>query len=344
MDEEVGNASLESALGAAFSDAPIAPKAPVAPQKPVQQAKPVVESLDAPVEEEALDAPLLGPEADPAELLAGEPEEVKPEAAEPSFEVEIDGKPEVITGSERVKELLARGLKAGRGFEENARVREALQAHVQQAQFQQQFQQAVSEDIAQVQALDKQLEAYGKIDWSTAYDSDPFNALKLKEQRDQLREQRAAAFQNLNAKQQQFQAHMEQGAQKLLAAESEALLAKVPAWRNAEKAAQEKGEIGSALLSHYGFTQAEVGQIRDHRMLLVARDAAAYRKLLANKDARVKQAREAPATAKPGAASAQPNGRVEFTKVRGKIRELGTKGNHRAQENLAIQMFERAFK
>jgi uncharacterized membrane-anchored protein YhcB (DUF1043 family) len=246
---------------------------------------------------------LLDPEADPAELLAEEPEEVeKPETAEPSFEVEIDGKPEVITGSERVKELLARGLKAGRGFEENARVREALQAHVQQAQ------------------------------------------LKLKEQRDQLREQRAAAFQNLNAKQQQFQAHMEQGAQKLLAAESEALLAKVPAWRNAEKAAQEKGEIGSALLSHYGFTQAEVGQIRDHRMLLVARDAAAYRKLLANKDARVKQAREAPATAKPGAASAQPNGRVEFTKVRGKIRELGTKGNHRAQENLAIQMFERAFK
>jgi hypothetical protein len=81
----------------------------------------------------------------------------------------------------------------------------------------------------------------------------------------------------------------------------------------------------------------------DHRMLLVARDAAAYRKLLANKDARVKQAREAPATAKPGAA-AQPNGRAGFNKIRGKIKELGTKGNHRAQEELATQLFERTFK
>jgi hypothetical protein len=70
----------------------------------------------------------------------------------------------------------------------------------------------------------------------------------------------------------------------------------------------------------------------------------AYRKLLANKDAKVKQAREAPATAKPGATAAAPNGRVEFSKVRGKIKELGTKGNHRAQEHLATQLFERAFK
>jgi hypothetical protein len=121
-------------------------------------------------------------------------------------------------------------------------------------------------------------------------------------------------------------------------------LAKVPAWRNPEKAQQEKGEISSALTSHYGFAAAEVGQITDHRMLMVARDAAAYRKLLANKDARVKQAREAPATARPGATAAQPNGRAEFNKVRGKIKELGTKGNHRAQEQLATRLFEQAFK
>lgn len=330
---EIGTESLEAALGNAFGDAPETPvaKAPVA-------------KAEAPQAEES---PLIL-EDDPADLLAGEPEveaaPEKPAVAEPSYEIEIDGKPEIITGSDRVKELLGRGLKAGRGFEENARVREALQAHVQQAQLQQQFHQAVSADIVEVQALEQQLKHFERIDWSAAYDSDPFNALKLKEQRDQLREQRAACLQNLNAKQQQFQAHMQQTAQQALAAESEVLLAKVPTWRNAEKATQERGEIAGTLTSHYGFTSAEVGAILDHRMILVARDAAAYRKLLANKDARVKQAREAPATAKPGASSAQPNGRVEFNKVRGKIKELGTKGNHRAQEQLATQMFERAFK
>lgn len=338
---------LESALGAAFGEAPVAApvalvaKAPVAkvvaPPTPLE---PVTEDLEAPLELEE----------DPADLLQGQEveteaaPEVETATAEPSFEIEIDGKPETITGSDRVKELLARGLKAGRGFEENARVREALQAHVQNAQFQQQFQQAVSADIVKVQALEQQLQHFERIDWSAAFDADPFNALKLKEQRDQLREQRAASLQGLNAKQQQFQAHMQQTAQQALAAESEALLAKVPTWRNTEKAQQEKGEITSALTSFYGFTQAEVAQTMDHRMILVARDAAAYRKLLANKDARVKQAREAPATAKPGAASAQPNGRVEFNKVRGKLKELGTKGNHRAQESLATQLFERAFK
>lgn len=327
---EMGSESLESALGAAFGEVPVA-----APKQAPQQA--------APEAEEAPEEPLQL-EEDPADLLDGEPEpEPEKQEAEPSFEIEVDGKPEVIEGRERVKELITRGLKAGRGFEENARVREALQAHVMQAQLQTQFHQAVSSDIAQVQAIENQLKPFEQIDWQKEYGEDPFKALQLKEQRDQLREQRAAAIQGLNAKQQQFQAQFQQNAQQILAAESEALLAKVPAWRNAEKAKQEKSEIANALTSHYGFTPQETAQVMDHRMLLVARDAAAYRKLLANKDQRVKQAREAPATAKPGAA-AQPNGRVEFNKVRGKLRELGTKGNHRAQENLATQMFERAFK
>lgn len=332
---EMNAESLESALGAAFGDEP--PKEAVAPKAPEPKAA-----------EEVPEEPL---EEDPADLLQGaELEEEAPEApkegtGEPSFEIEIDGKSETIQGTERVKELLQRGLKAGRGLEENARVREALAAHVQQSQLHQQFQQTVSQDIVALQALDQQLQAYDRVDWVSAYDTNLTEALKLKEQRDQLRQQRAAVAQGLGAKQQQFQAHMQQSAQQVLAAESEALLAKVPAWRNAEKATQEKTAIKSALTSHYGFTAQEADNVMDHRMIVVARDAAAYRQLLASKDARLKQARAAPATAKPGtAAASQPTGRVEFNKVRGKIKELGTKGNHRAQEELATKLFERAFK
>jgi hypothetical protein len=326
---ELGTESLEASLGAAFGDAPVAPPAPIKasrPPEPDEQEEPAQEGAEV---------------VDPADLES-EIQEPKAEV-EPEFEIEIEaGKPETLPLS-RLKELAARGAKAGRGFEENARVREALQAHVQQVQFQQQFQQAVSQDIAQVQALDMQLQQFEKLDWSAAYDNDFIQAAKWKEQRDQLREQRAAAVNNLNAKQQQFQDFSKQNVQKALAAENEALLAKVPAWRNAEKAKQEQGEIAGVLKDHYGFTAQEVGSLIDHRHLLVARDAAAYRKLLANKDAKVKQAREAPATAKPGATAPQ-NGRAEFNKVRGKIKELGTKGNHRAQEELAAKLFGAAFK
>jgi hypothetical protein len=324
---------LEAALGAAFADPVEAPKA-----APKQARTP---------EPDEVDEPVLEASEDPADLLAGEPEESEPAEvkaeAEPEFEIEIEpGKPEVLTLS-RMKELAARGAKAGRGFEENARIREALQAHVVQQQLQTGFQQAVSADIGQIQALENQLRPYEQIDWQKEYDNDPFNALKLKEQRDQLREYRAAAINNLNAKQQQFQQQFQQNSQRVLAAEQEALLAKVPAWRNAEKAKQEQGEIAGVLTNHYGYTPAEVGQLMDHRALMVARDAAAYRKLLANKDARVKQAREAPATAKPGAAS-QPNGRANTTKALGLVKAHGAKGNHTAQEQIMTRLLGEAFK
>ena len=327
---EMNTESLESALGNAFSAE--APKE--APAKAVRAPEP--DEIELPAE-------------DPADLLAGAEVEETPEpevkAEDPEFELEIDpGKPETLPLS-RLKELAARGAKAGRGFEENARVREALQAHVQQAHLHTQFQQAVSQDIVQLQAIDNALQQqFGAVDWQKEFSEDPFKAMTLKEQRDQLREQRAAVTQNLNAKQQQFQAQFQENAQKALAAESEALLAKVPAWRNAEKAAQEQGEIVKYMTTHYGYSSGEAKAVMDHRHMVVLRDAVAYRKLLANKDARVKQAREAPATAKPGAAAAQTNGRVEFHKARGKLRELGAKGNHRGQEDIAAAMFEKAFK
>lgn len=318
--------SLESALGSAFTEAAPAPKA--APK----QAAPVAQE---PAEDEGIQLP----DEDPADLLDGEPEAAPTEA-----ELEIDLGDEVIRGKDRVKELVQKGLKAGRGFEENARIREALAAQAQQSQMQAQFQQAVSGDIAELQALDSRLKQFENMDWQQAYDTDPFNALKIKEQRDQLKEQRAAAIQNLNAKQQQFGALFQQSTQRVLAAEAEALFAKVPTWRNPEKAKAEQGEIAGMLTSHYGFAPAEVGALIDHRMLLVARDAAAYRKLLANKDSRVRQAREAPTLARPGAASQPTNGRADFNKVTGKLKELGTKGNHRAQEQLATKLFEKVFK
>jgi hypothetical protein len=235
--------SLESALGDAF--APPEAKAPAA-KAPVKAPAKVAREPE-PDEIETVLAEPETPVEDPADLLAGEPEEVvEPEKApaEPEFEIEVEpGKSEVIRGAERVKELITRGLKAGRGFEENARVREALQAHAMQSQMQQQFQQAVSGDIAQLHALDQQLKGFDQVNWQELYDSDFTTAFKLKEQRDQLREQRAAAIQGLNAKQQQFHGAFQQNVQKVLAAESEALLAKVPTWRNAEKATQERGEI-----------------------------------------------------------------------------------------------------
>ncbi len=328
--DEVNVGSVESALQGAFSNA--APEAP----KPV--AAPAAVEAVADTDPEALDIPGGDDIADD-----DTPEVEAVAAPELEIEIDVDGTPQVIRGNDQVKELVQRGLKAGRTFEENARTREALAAHVAQVQLQQQFTQAISTDLQELQSLDGQLAQYDKIDWNAAYDTNAFEALKLREQRDQLREQRAYKARELEGKGQQFQAAKSHWDQQILQTETQALLAKLPEWRNPQKAQAEKAEIG-AWLANAGFNNAEIDGLIDHRHLLVVRKAHLYDKLMSNKADKVKQVRAAPVLARPGVANAQPNSRTDFQKARIKLKELGTKGNHRAQENIAAAMFEKAFK
>ncbi len=329
MAEEASVGAIESALEGAFSD--------VAPETPKAVARP------APVEA----APELEAEPDTEggeDLISDDSPEAEAVEAAPELEVEIDmdGAPEVIRGNDRVKELVAKGLKAGRAAEENARTRDALVAHVEMAQVQQEFHGHVFQDIQNLNTVDAQLKQYDQIDWNAAYDSNAFEALKLKEQRDQLREYRNGLVQGLQHKEAQFKQFTQQNRQKLIAAEEAALVAKLPEWRNSEKGLKETGEIRSWLATQ-GFQPEEVGLIPDHRHMLIARKAFLYDRLIANRDAKVKQVRAAPALARPGVANAQPNSRTDFQKARAKIKEFGTKGNSRAAENLATAMFEKTF-
>lgn len=60
------------------------------------------------------------------------------------------------------------------------------------------------------------------------------------------------------------------------------LLKAIPDLTDPTKGKQIMDEITSAA-SHYGFTEADVASVADHRVYLMARDAARYRALLANK-------------------------------------------------------------
>jgi|SRR6185369_8896368 len=328
---EVDTGSLESALSSAFGGTP----APAPKTAPPVEAAPEAEAPEAPEVE--------APEVEAAPEVEGEEQASEPVLAEPEFEVEVDGARETIRGSDKVKELLQKGLHYTKSQEAAVREREAIAAEQHRMQVVNAIQRAVSQDIAELQAYDQQLEQWSKVDWATAFDQDPFNALKLKEQRDQLREARAAKFNEFQHKSQQAEQAFNTARHQKLYAEEQALVAKLPEWRNSEKALAEASKIKSWLPSQ-GYSSAEVAAMDDHRAMLVARKAYLYDQLMAGKDAKLKQVRDAPQTVKPGAAQAQPNGRTEFAKARAKIKELGSKGNHRAQEDMATRMFERAFK
>lgn len=323
MAELISESSIESALESAFGGAPVEPK--VDEQQPAEEAAPVAEAdVVADAQEDAEASQEAGPDV------------------EPEFEIEIDGQRELVKGRDQIKELLQKGRDYSRKTEVVARVREALAAQIQQQQLAQQFQAAVFDDVSSLKAIDSKLEQFNQIDWNAAFDSDPFNALKLKEQRDQLREVRSSKLQELNAKQQQFQQGQAQAAQQGLAAEQSVLLAKLPEWRNSETRTKEQQDIAKSLAEAYGFNDFEIGGIRDHRMLLVARDAAKWRALQANKANKVQQVRAAPPVIKPGAQ--QDKGKVDARSDLKQFRDAGRKGEHRAQEQLLEKMLSRAFK
>ena len=330
MAEPISEQSVESALESAFGNAP-------APQKvPAKEAAP---AQDAPVDEPAAEAaPVEEAEAEPVEAAEAEP---APEP-EPEFEIEVNGARELVRGKDQIRELLQKGRDYSQKTEAVARARDSIIAQAQQQAMAAQFQGQAWEDITAIRALDSRLDEYNKVDWATAFDTDPFNALKLKEQRDQLREQRNAKVAEFQAKRQQFEAGQAQAAQQRLAAEQSALLNKLPEWRNTEQATKEQREIANTLAQSYGFNEAEIAGLVDHRMVMVARDAMKYRMLQANKTAKVQQVRTAPPVIKPGAQ--QDKVKVEARSDLKQFREAGRKGEHRTQEQLLEKMLGRAFK
>lgn len=320
-------AQLEEALGGMFEPQPA--KAPPAPKL-----EPLPDTPEG--DEAAADALLDAP--DEAAPVGTEP------GPEPEYEIEVEGVKSVVRGHEQVRDMLQKAAHYSQVSEQNARVREALAAQAQAQQVQQQFQQAVAGDISEFQALRGQLAQFDAVDWSAAFDTDPFGAMKLKAQRDELRERAAGKAQEISNKQQQFTSYQNQAAQQLYAAEAQALVAKLPEWRDSTKASAEKATIARELANHYGFNAAEIGSLLDHRMVLVARDAAAYRALQANKDGRLKQVREAPPVSRPGTASTQTTSKTEFQKARQELRRLGRDGKTHAQGVLAEKMLSRVFK
>jgi hypothetical protein len=334
ISEESVLGALEGAFGDGPKDAPAPKAAPAPAPKPLEADGSEVEEITLePAEDE--------PQAEVAEPEEGDAAPV----AEPEFEIVVDGQTEVVRGKEQITELLQKARHWTKGSEEVARVREILTAQIQQQQMQTQFTQAVSGDIAELNAMDKQLEQFNKIDWASAIDTDFVSVMKLQEQRAALRDARNAKAQELGAKQQQFEQGQAQATQQMIAAEQAALLAKVPEWRNNEKATAEKQAI-SRTLQDYGYQPAELQTLMDHRALLVARDAMKWRELQRSKTDKNKQLRDAPPVVKPGAAGAQqqPNQKASFGKFVQEFRQQGRKGNHRAQEAGLEKLLSRTFK
>ncbi len=131
-------------------------------------------------------------------------------------------------------------------------------------------------------------------------ETDPIDYFLKKDQR----EAKVAEIQRLQAAQnyaaQQSRAEHAQQFQQHLRNEQTRLYEAAPELKTDEK----RREFYSDMVSHgkkYGFSEEEINNIHDHRVMLMVRDAVAYRKLQAAKPKAMEKGKAAAPVAKPGA-------------------------------------------
>ena len=156
----------------------------------------------------------------------------------------------------------------------------------------------------------------GSEDLHKLYDEDPTAAARLdyqlRQQNRQLEEVRSKAKE---AQQSQYN--------EFLSTQRELAATKIPEFADPNKADTFKLNMRNSL-RNYGFHDSEIGQLADHRFLMVAKDAMSYQSLKDRKPIVQKKVANAPKVVKAGIAkSGTSSGREAIRQKIGKLKKTG---------------------
>lgn len=238
------------------------------------------------------------PDEEPEQKAAEEPEESEgePEAEpeEPEYvEITYKGKPVKLTADE-VLEHASKGFDYTQKTMELAEQRRTMESKEQQLQQQYQLQQQNLQGYAQLMSMDAQLEQYQNVNWEGWIDQDPIEAQKAWQKYQMLQNRRQETAIKLTADQQRLANEQNANLQRQLADASEQLKREIKGW-SAELAT----ELRMTGVTDYGFSESEMNNIYDPRMVKVLHDAHQWRKLQAAKPQTLKKVTDAPKAAKP---------------------------------------------
>ncbi len=287
------------------------------PKEEKQETESKVEPSETPVKQEA---PESQPESEGTKEQVTENTEVKEET-----QTELSEEPELhrvkVSGQEL--EVTLDELKAGYSRDSDYRQKthslglEKRDLEAQKQSLRQSYDTRLSELndlIATADATVRQQQ--GSEDLHKLYDEDPTAAAKLdyqlRQQNRQLEEVKSKARE---AQQTQYNEFLE--TQRELAA------TKIPEFADPNKADTFKVNMRNSLRS-YGFNDSEIGQLADHRFLMVAKDAMSYQNLKDKKPIVQKKVANAPKVVKAGVAkSGTSSGREAIRQKIGKLAKTG---------------------
>jgi len=168
----------------------------------------------------------------------------------------------------------------------------------------------------------------GSKDLQKLYDEDPTSAAKLDYQlREQQRQIDGMKSKAHEANQKQYNEYLD--VQKQLAS------AKIPEYSDPNKADQFKTNMRSTLRG-YGFNDGEIGNLADHRFLMVIRDAMSYKSVKDKRPIAQKKVANAPKVVKAGVAKSGPSSGREG--IRNKIGRLKKTGHLREAQSALMDM------
>jgi len=287
------------------------------PKEEKQETESKVEPSETPVKQEA---PESQPESEGTKEQVTENTEVKEET-----QTELSEEPELhrvkVSGQEL--EVTLDELKAGYSRDSDYRQKthslglEKRDLEAQKTSLRQSYDTRLSELndlIATADATVRQQQ--GSEDLHKLYDEDPTAAARLdyqlRQQNRQLEEVRSKARE---AQQTQYNEFLD--TQRELAA------TKIPEFADPNKADTFKVNMRNSL-RNYGFNDQEIGQLADHRFLMVAKDAMSYQNLKDKKPIVQKKVANAPKVVKAGVAkSGTSSGREAIRQKIGKLRKSG---------------------
>jgi hypothetical protein len=168
----------------------------------------------------------------------------------------------------------------------------------------------------------------GSKDLQKLYDEDPTSAARLDYQlREQQRQIDGMKSKANEAYQKQYNEYLE--AQKQLAA------AKIPEYSDPNKTDQFKTNLRTTLRG-YGFNDSEIGNLADHRFLMVIKDAMSYKSFKDKKPIAQKKVANAPRVVKAGIAKSGVSSGREG--IRNKISRLKKTGHLREAQSALMDM------
>lgn len=257
-------------------------------------------------------------EAEQAEAAPDDTPDEPQEAEDPSL-VEIDlGDGEVVRGPQKLKDAVERQRDYTVKTQELAVQRKAVEDKAQYVEAREKLISTVQDEIGEYKSLQAQHKQYETLDWDAIYSANPGQALKLRDQRDDLARQIAEKSQAIQQKAQQAQAmqqqHMDQQ-WKLAAEGARQRIGKFTADDDLAMAQQARA---------LGFDDNEIkAKLADSRLLHALYKAAKWDALQAGKSAAVQTAQKAPPVLKPGAANTNTQAVQKDKALRDRVKKSG---------------------